>query len=135
MDLKRQIRKIIAEQKSDQKLKEIEYEKSLLRSDEDWEIIDNYLSSLLLQKAQESNGSKREIKLYTHCRELILPFNDSGEKIFLTNKELRINHKDIERFCKQHHFGLWFINSSYYDELKKSFHYDDIRTRFYLIKV
>lgn len=134
MDLKRQIRKIIAKQKSDQKLKMIEYEKSLLRSDEDWEIIDNYLSSLLLQKAQESNISKREIKL--NVSELYWIPN----LLLSDNKELRINHTDIQRFCKQHHFRLRYLNRQWYhnyplDECDISLHYNCITTRFYLIKV
>ena len=136
MDSKRQVRNVIAKQKSDPKSKETEYEKNLPRSDEDWEIIDNYLYSLLLKKALESNGNKYELRLDRYCIEIACPVNDSGENILLTNnEELRISHKDIERFCRQHHFGIRFINHLPYDKYEKSFYYDDIRTRFYLIKV
>ena len=136
MNLKRLIGNVITHQQSDPKLKNAECEKSLLRSDKDWEIIDNYLYPLILKRALESKRNKHLIKLDRYCIELACPLNDSGENILLTNKEeLCINHKDIERFCRQHHFGIRFINHIPYDKYETSFYYDDIRTRFYLIKV
>lgn len=136
MDLKRKIKNVILEQKSNQKLKETEYEKSLIRSDEDWEIIDNYLSSLLLKKAMDSDISNHEIELNRYCFEFTCPTNDSGEDILLTNgQKLHITHKDIKRFCRQHHFRLQFLNRLYSNNYKKSFFYDEVYTRFYLIKV
>lgn len=129
MTLKEQLENIVEDSTKKHEQKKREEEKSLIRSDEDWKLINEDLEHLVKELAKEGDIVEisiiDDILLYgkyisINCRDLanleftrlinpIGVFDLSEFKLFnLKEKgiELKITHKDIQRFCKQHEFKL-----------------------------
>lgn len=97
------------------------------RTDEDWEIIDNYLCDVLALLASQYDGSsceegifylknKKYIRLWAFACDgkLTDPLDKNGNPIYLKDgTKLIIGQKDLVRFCKQHKFKLKYYYWKY----------------------
>jgi len=116
-------------------------EQCLSRTDEEWRIIDEYLSDLLISLVAEGiethkkdgyvwdyglffNKKCIEFDVSNEGSYLNSPKDKDGNAIYLQEgKQLIIGQKDIKRFCKEHKFKLRY---GYYDEWKNTYNYDGL---------
>lgn len=135
MNLKRQLRETLRRKKEENKKADIEYKQSLIRSDEDWKKINDFLSKVIMEEAERTGNRWIELS----CMFGDIGYFSQKDIILSDNKSLTINHQDIKRFCKQHHFKLRFKNlesvSLNETETFKALWYHDILTCAYLIRV
>lgn len=143
MTLKEQLKDIVKVSKERSKQNKREEEKKLIRSAEDWEIVQKYLEKLLKELAENPLrliGFSKYIEIGCMSDYIFFPRNYEDEKheyVFLTNgQRLILNYKDIQRFCKQHNLKLKYIVYAEYGESRLSNKYLDYNmTESYLIKV
>ena len=111
MGLKKILRNEVKESKKREKEKRKKYERSLLRTDEEWEVVERYLRDRILQEIEESDG---DFWIEIDLCSLNFPKDKNGEDIYFNDKKdeenrLRVNHKDVERFCKKYHLKLRYL--------------------------
>lgn len=122
MNLRKQLRVELREHEQLEKEKRKEEEKKLIRSPEDWNIIEKYISNLLIElsssKPYTKIGFRRRkfisIDLGSPC--MLCPTDNANKNIILKNgSELHITHKDMQRFCKQHKLKLKYFLDKEHD--------------------
>lgn len=117
MSLKEQLKVITKNAERERKEENRQRELKLVRSYEDWKIVESYLEKEL-KKAVARPGSLYKIGFrpgkYLKI-DAAYPFgtslvrDDNGNLIELSNGlKLTINYKDIQRFCKQHKLKLLY---------------------------
>ena len=113
MNLRKQLRVELREHEQLVEEKRKEEEKKLIRSPEDWNIVEEYLRNLLIElsaKPYTKIGFSRKkfirIDFGSPCIKDILLENGS---------KLDITHKDMQRFCKQHKLKLKYVLDKNHD--------------------
>lgn len=121
MNLRKQLRVELREHEQLEKEKRKEEEKKLIRSPEDWNIIEKYIINLLIElssKPYRKIGFRRRkfisIDLASPC--MLCPTDNANKYIILENgSKLHITHKDMQRFCKQHKLKLKYLLDKNHD--------------------
>lgn len=141
MNLKKQLKEIVKISKERNKENNRKRESDLIRSTEDWEIVQKYLDKLLKAYATKPLrliGFSKYIEIDCMSDNIIFPRDyENDDYIFLTNgQRLILNYKDIQRFCKQHKLKLKYIVYVGDGKSRLSNKYLDCNmTESYLIKV
>lgn len=141
MSLRKQLRTNLRTYERLEEKKCKEEEKKLIRSQEDWNIIEKYISNLLIKlsssKPYLTIGFRRKkfiaIDLDSDC--MSCPKDNADKYIILKDgARLKITHKDMERFCKQHKLKLKYILVKELDYAISN-RYREYQTSTYLIGV
>ena len=86
---------------------------SLTRSEDEWKAIDEYLSTVLTEAVEQSDGS-RVIHLDSDSPAMCCPADREGKLLKLpSGASLQVNHEDIRRFCKAHGLRFRYMCSKY----------------------
>jgi hypothetical protein len=109
-----ELRKARKEFKRRERLAMQKYEQSLIRSDEEWEAIDEYLSALISKQIKSFTQKKFFIHFIVLGRFIDELFNVNIPP-FDSKSDTTISYRDIQRFCKQHHFWLLYRNTDSFD--------------------
>ena len=139
MSLKKQLRVFARNYEQEMEEKKLEEEQKKIRSQEDWDIIENYLSKLLTNVASRKDlvkvGRARFIPIDCHSDCMIFPKDYYDKYIYLKNgSRLEIRHEDMKRFCKQHKLKLKYVVNKEY-RLIFSYEYIECQTITYLIGI
>lgn len=143
MSLKKQLKTIVKKGKSKCKERERQEELKLVRSCEDWKIVESYLEKKIKEMAADPYSlNKLGLRLGNYIRidkyhvfGTYFAMDDNGNFITLSDgSNFKINYKDIQQFCKQHKLKLLY-ESKVYGEVVISKNYYGILTEKYLIKV
>lgn len=144
MTLKEQVKNIVKDSEKKREQEKREKEKALIRSDEDWKVIDEYLENLLKELANEPLLKfgfvfGKYIKIDCTCfSQIRFPKNSKNEFIYLKDgTRLEITHEDMKRFCKQHKLKLRYLIEGRYDyeRLFSNKYVEYRKTKAYLVKV
>lgn len=140
MNLRKQLRVELREHEQLVEEKRKEEEKKLIRSPEDWNIVEEYLRNLLIElsaKPYTKIGFSRKnfIRIDFYSPRLFHPCDNANKDILLANgSKLDITHKDMQRFCKQHKLKLKYVLDKNHD-FAFSNRYIELQVSSYLIGV
>lgn len=139
MSLKKQLRVFARNHEQQMEEKKLEEERKKIRSQEDWDIIDRYLSKLLTDVASRKDlvkvGRARFIPIDCLSDCMVCPKDYDDKYIYLKNdSRLKIRHEDMKRFCKQHKLKLKYMLDKEHDFIF-SHEYIEYHTITYLIGI
>lgn len=141
MNYRKQLRAELRKYEQLEEEKRMEEEKKLIRSPEDWNIIEKYISNLLIELFSSMPYTKIgfrkrkfiNIDIGSHC--MSCPRDNANKYIILKDgSRLKITHKDMQRFCKQHKLKLKYLLDKEHD-FAFSNRYIEHQTFTYLIGV
>lgn len=120
MNLRKQLRAELRKHEQLEEKRKEEVEKKLIRSPEDWNIVEEYLRNLLIELSAKpytkiSFSRKKFISIDLGSPCMLCPRDNANKDIILKDDlKLNITHKDMQRFCKQHKLKLkYFLDKSH----------------------